>query len=249
MAGVSASCVQDNKQTNKQNSKMTTRLKRARQKKLKFRISCKSVHKQRNGRGFSENAESAWAKSWASCAVIGRNKKFTTRKRTRFSRGIWSSFKCCVFVIGCAWNRLINKETRRAWKHLLPVCTLTTPAAQWKGAVPPPPKKVGQLPNGKEQFLPNTTRTLFTFYPKDSAKSFPKVAKSFQFQLWLGVKLPLQGGLWGTEFQDRVVWIGHFMGGNLPLEFLEEVHQLTVLETGVNLPETPDLSLELILYI
>ena len=111
------------------------------------------------------------------------------------------------------------------------------------------PKKVGQLPNGKEQFLPNTTRTLFTFYPKDSAATLPKVAKSFQFQLWLGVKLPLQGGLWGTEFQDRVVWIGHFMGGNLPLEFLEEVHQLTVLETGVNLPETPDLSLGLILYI
>ena len=32
------------------------------------------------------------------------------------------------------------------------------------------------------------------------------------------------------------------MGGNLPLEFLEEVHQLTVWETGVNLPQTPDLS-------
>ena len=111
------------------------------------------------------------------------------------------------------------------------------------------PKKVGQLPNGKEQFLPNTTRTLFTFYPKDSAATLPKVAKSFQFQLWLRVKLPLQGGLWGTEFQDRVVWIGHFMGGNLPLEFLEEVHQLTVWETGVNLPETPDLSLRLIFYI
>jgi hypothetical protein len=55
--------------------------------------------------------------------------------------------------------------------------------------------------------------------------------------------------LWGTEFQDRVVWIGHFMGGNLPLEFLEEVHQLTAWQTGVNLPETPDLSLGLILYI
>ena len=134
MAGVSASCVQDNKQTNKQNSKMTTRLKRARRKKLKFRIWCKSVHKQRNGRGFSENAESAWAKSWASCAVIGRNKKLTTRKRTRFSRGIWSSFKCCVFVIGCAWNRLIYKETR-TWKHL--------PVSHWPL----------QQPNGKEQFL------------------------------------------------------------------------------------------------
>ena len=248
MAGVSASCVQDNKQTNKQNSKMTTRLKRARRKKLKFRIWCKSVHKQRNGRGFSENAESAWAKSWASCAVIGRNKKLTTRKRTRFSRGIWSSFKCCVFVIGCAWNRLINKETRRAWKHLLPHYhwPLQQPNGKEQFLLP---TKVGQLPYGKEQFLSNTTRTLFTFYPKDSAKSFPKVAKSFQFQLWLGVKLPLQGGLWGTEFQDRVVWIGHFMGGNLPLEFLEEVHQLTVLETGVNLPQTPDLSLELIFYI
>ena len=114
------SCVQDNKQTNKQISKMTPRFKRARRKKLKFQISCKSVHKQRNGRGFSENAESAWAKSWASCAVIGRNKKFTTRKETRFSRGIWSSFKCCVFVIGCAWNRLIYKETRRAWKLIYP---------------------------------------------------------------------------------------------------------------------------------
>ena len=123
-----------NKQTNKQNSKMTTRLQRARRKKLKFRISCKSVHKQRNGRGFSENAESAWAKSWASCAVIGRNKKFTTRKRTRFSQGIWSSFKCCVFVIGCAWNRLIYKETRRAWKHL--------PVSHWPL----------QQPHGKEQF-------------------------------------------------------------------------------------------------
>ena len=134
MAGVSASCVQDNKQTNKQSSKMTTRLKRARRKKLKFRISCKSVHKQRNGRGFSENAESAWAKSWASCAVIGRNKKFTTRKRTRFSQGIWSSFKCCVFVIGCAWNRLIYKETRSAWKHL--------PVSHWPL----------QQPHGKEQF-------------------------------------------------------------------------------------------------
>ena len=103
------SCVQDNKQTNKQISKMTPRFKRARRKKLKFQLSCKSVHKQRNGRGFSENAESAWAKSWASCAVIGRNKKFTTRKRTRFSQGIWSSFKCCVFVIGCAWNWLIYR--------------------------------------------------------------------------------------------------------------------------------------------
>ena len=129
MAADLASCVQDNKQTNKQNSKMTTRFKRARRKKLKFQISCKSVHKQRNGRGFSENAESAWAKSWASCAVIGRNKKLTTRKRTRFSRGIWSSFKCCVFVIGCAWNRLIYKETFTRF-------TLTTPAALWKGAVP-----------------------------------------------------------------------------------------------------------------
>ena len=39
---------------------MTPRFKAARRKKLKFRISCKSVHKQRNGRGFSENAESAW---------------------------------------------------------------------------------------------------------------------------------------------------------------------------------------------
>ena len=114
---------------------MTPRFKAARRKKLKFRISCKSVHKQRNGRGFSENAESAWAKSWASCAVIGRNKKFTTRKRTRFSRGIWSSFKCCVFVIGCAWNRLIYKETR-TWKHL--------PVSHWPL----------QQPHGKEQFLP-----------------------------------------------------------------------------------------------
>ena len=42
------SCVQDNKQTNKQISKMTPRFKRARQKKLKFQISCKSVHKQRS---------------------------------------------------------------------------------------------------------------------------------------------------------------------------------------------------------
>ena len=115
---------------------MTPRFKAARRKKLKFRISCKSVHKQRNGRGFSENAESAWAKSWASCAVIGRNKKFTTRKRTRFSQGIWSSFKCCVFVIGCAWNRLIYKETRRACLKTFTRFTLTTPAAPWKGAVP-----------------------------------------------------------------------------------------------------------------
>ena len=128
------SCVLDNKQTNKRNLKMTGRFKVTRRKKLKFWISCKSVHKQRNGRGFSENAESAWAKSWASCAVIGRNKKFTTRKRTRFSQGIWSSFKCCVFVIGCAWNRLIYKETRRAWKHL--------PVSHWPL----------QQPHGKVQF-------------------------------------------------------------------------------------------------
>ena len=53
MAADSASCVQDNKQTNKQNSKTTPRFKRARRKKLKFRISCKSEHKQRNGSRFS----------------------------------------------------------------------------------------------------------------------------------------------------------------------------------------------------
>ena len=112
-----ASCVQDNKQTNKQNSKTTPRFKGARRKKLKFRISCKSEHKQRNGSRFSGNPGVGSADYASSCAVIGRNKKFTTRKRTRFSRGIWSSFKCCVFVIGCAWNRLIYKETR-TWKHL-----------------------------------------------------------------------------------------------------------------------------------
>ena len=134
MAADSASCVQDNKQTNKQNSKTTPRFKGARQKKLKFRISCKSEHKQRNGSRFSGNPGVGSADYASSCAVIGRNKKFTTRKRTRFSRGIWSSFKCCVFVIGCAWNRLIYKETRRAWKHL--------PVSHWPL----------QQPNGKEQF-------------------------------------------------------------------------------------------------
>ena len=129
-----ASCVQDNKQTNKQNSKTTPRFKGARRKKLKFRISCKSEHKQRNGSRFSGNPGVGSADYASSCAVIGRNKKFTTRKRTRFSRGIWSSFKCCVFVIGCAWNRLIYKETRRAWKHL--------PVSHWPL----------QQPHGKVQF-------------------------------------------------------------------------------------------------
>lgn len=48
------SCAQDdNKQTNQQNWKTTARFKRARRKKLKFWISCKSVHKQRNGSRFS----------------------------------------------------------------------------------------------------------------------------------------------------------------------------------------------------
>jgi len=49
------SCVQDNKQTNKQNTEMTPRLQAARRKKLKFRISCQSERKQRNGSRFSEN--------------------------------------------------------------------------------------------------------------------------------------------------------------------------------------------------
>ncbi len=44
MAADLVSCVQDNKQTNKQNSKRTPRFKRARRKKLKFRISCRSEH-------------------------------------------------------------------------------------------------------------------------------------------------------------------------------------------------------------
>jgi hypothetical protein len=55
MAADLVSCVQDNKQTNKQNSKRTPRFKRARRKKLKFRISCRSEHKQGNGSRFSEN--------------------------------------------------------------------------------------------------------------------------------------------------------------------------------------------------
>ena len=39
-----------------------------------------------------------YAEYSASCAVIGRRKKFTKRKRTRFLQTIWSSFKCrgCV---------------------------------------------------------------------------------------------------------------------------------------------------------
>ena len=83
MAADLVSCVQDNKQTNKQNSKRTPRFKRARRKKLKFRISCRSEHKQGNGSRFSENP---WVKYASSCAVIGRKNKFAKRKETRFSR-------------------------------------------------------------------------------------------------------------------------------------------------------------------
>ena len=80
------SCAQDNKQTNQQNWKTTARFKRARRKKLKFWISCKSVHKQRNGSRFSENPWVKYAEYASSCAVIGRKNKFAKRKETRFSR-------------------------------------------------------------------------------------------------------------------------------------------------------------------
>ena len=93
MAADSASCVQDNKQTNKQNSKTTPRFKGARQKKLKFRISCKSEHKQRNGSRFSGNPGVQYADYASSCAVIGRKKKFAKRKLTRFSRNRSAAWK------------------------------------------------------------------------------------------------------------------------------------------------------------
>ncbi len=86
MAADLVSCVQDNKQTNKQNSKRTPRFKRARRKKLKFRISCRSEHKQGNGSRFSENPWVKYAEYASSCAVIGRKNKFAKRKETRFSR-------------------------------------------------------------------------------------------------------------------------------------------------------------------
>ena len=93
MAADLASCVRDNKQTNNQNSKTTPRFKRARRKKLKFRISCKSEHKQRNGSRFSGNPGVQYADYASSCAVIGRKKKFAKRKLTRFSRNRSAAWK------------------------------------------------------------------------------------------------------------------------------------------------------------
>ena len=72
MAADLVSCVQDNKQTNKRNLEMTARFKVTRGKKLKFRISCKSEHKQRNGSRFSGNPGVQYADYASSCAVIGR---------------------------------------------------------------------------------------------------------------------------------------------------------------------------------